>query len=97
MPQNKFAVHAASLESCLPPPSSAARATPTGIIAAVLALIEALKVGDVAAIATAFLNLLQILLGGTSAQNAATAASLGINWKNLIAILVQILPLILGG
>ncbi len=90
-----FAVHAADLEACLPPPSSKAMAAPTGIIAAVLALIAALKAGDLAAIATAFLNLLQILLANPT-QNATAAANLGINWKNLLDILMRILPLILG-
>ncbi len=92
MAANKFAHHAADLEACLPPPS-AARAAMTGIIPAVLALIDALKAGDIAAIATAFLNLLQILLANPS-QNAAAAAAVGINWGNLIQILVKILPLI---
>ncbi len=93
MATNKFAHHAADLEACLPPPSSAARAATTGIIPAVLALIDALKAGDIAAIATAFLNLLQILLANPS-QNATAAANVGINWGNLIQILVKILPLI---
>ncbi len=93
MAANKFAHHAADLEACLPPPSSAARASTTGIIPAVLALIDALKAGDIAAIATAFLNLLQILLANPS-QNPTAAATLGINWGNLIQILVKILPLI---
>ncbi len=93
MPANKFAHHAADLEACLPPPSSGARAAMTGIIPAVLALIDALKAGDIAAIATAFLNLLQILLANPT-QNATAAAAVGINWGNLIQILVKILPLI---
>ncbi len=95
MTANKFAHHAADLEACLPPPSSAARAATTGIIPAVLALIDALKAGDIAAIATAFLNLLQILLANPS-QNATAAANVGINWANILAILGKLLPLILG-
>ncbi len=93
MAANKFAHHAADLEACLPPPSSAARAAPGGIIADILALVAALKAGDIAAIATAFLTLLQDLLGNPT-QAATAAASLGINWGNLIQILVRILPLI---
>ncbi len=90
-----FSVHAADLEACLPPPSSAARATPGGIIAAIIALVDALKSGDVGAIATAFLALLQMLVGNPT-QNATVAANLGINWKNLIQILIKLLPLIVG-
>ncbi len=95
MAANKFAHHAADLEACLPPPSSAARAAPGGIIADILALVAALKAGDVAGIATAFLTLLQDILGNQT-QVAADAQAVGINWANLIAILGRLLPLILG-
>ncbi len=96
MSANKFATHAADLEACLPPPSSAARATPSGIVAAIIALVDALKAGDVGAIATAFLALLQMLVG-TPSTNMQTAANLGINWGALVTILIKLLPLILGG
>ncbi len=96
MSAKTFATHAADLEACLPPPSSAARATPGGIIAAIIALVDALKAGDVGAIASAFLALIQMLVGNP-AQNATAAANLGINWKNLLDILAKLLPLILGG
>ncbi len=95
MSAKMFITHADALEACLPPPSSAAMAAPAGIIADIQALIAALKAGDLVAIAGAFLALLSDIIGNPT-QAALGAKSLGINWKNLLDILIKLLPLILG-
>jgi hypothetical protein len=79
---------------------SGRQAAPGGVISAVLALVAALRVGDVKAIAVALRDLLNVLLGdggGTDINFQQAAIAAGINWSRLIGILVRLLPLILGG
>ena len=78
-------------------PASAASA-PGGLITAVLELVAALRRGDWQSTIKAGFDLLDLLRpagdGAISFQQQAMAA--GFDWKQLIAVLLKLLPVILG-
>ena len=101
MQQAQMEAYANQLEATLPPPGVAtevAAAAPGGLIGAVLALVAALRAGDWAATIKAVFDLLDLLRpaddGTISFQQPAIAA--GFDWKQLIAVLLKLLPVILG-
>lgn len=79
---------ALDLEECVPQQHS--NIAVGGLIGDILALAAAVKSGDVNAIIAAVAKLFQDLTGSGTTPTAACAAA-GLNWQNILAIIMKIL------